>query len=170
MSRNSRFPGIWPRWLTLGLLVTPLLFAAPAAFADAGRLAFVQPDGSLRIGTRIVRLYGIYIPQTERTCRTFLRPVKCGPRAALELDFKVHGFVYCDTVSRNRDGSVSAICRVESNDPSFGPREDLAAFLLREGWAVALPGAPFEYVTWERIARAHHRGIWGFQVDSITGR
>lgn len=150
--------------------MAPLLLAAPAAFADAGRLAFVEPDGSLRIGTQIVRLYGIYIPQTERTCRTFLRPVQCGPRAVLELDRKLHGFAYCDEVSRNRDGSVNAVCRVDSNDVSFGPREDLAAFLLREGWAVALPGAPLEYVTLERIARVQRRGIWGFQVDSISGR
>ena len=88
----------------------------------------------------------------------------------MALDRKIRGFVDCNTVSRNPDGSVNAVCLVDSNSPTYGPHEDLAAFLLREGWAVALPGAPFEYVTLERIARAQNRGIWGFQVDSITER
>jgi len=59
---------------------------------------------------------------------------------------------------------------VRGRESRLGSRADLAAELLRHGWAVALPGAPFEYVTLERIARAHNRGIWGFQVDSITFR
>ncbi len=39
---------------------------------------------------------------------------------------------------------------------------DLAAYLLRKGWAAALPGAPFEYQVLERIARTKGLGIWGF--------
>ena len=39
-----------------------------------------------------------------------------------------------------------------------------------QGWAVARPGAPIEYVTLERFAKANHRGFWGFQADSITFR
>ena len=142
------------------LLSLPLaLLLAPAA-ADVGERAKVQNDGTLRVNGRTVRLYGIHIPTLERTCRSFIRPVRCAPRAVLQLDFKIRGFVYCDKVERFRDGSLSAVCRT-------GPdREDLAAWMLNQGWAVALPGAPIEYVTLERFARANGRGFWGFRADT----
>lgn len=144
------------------------LWAAPAA-ADAGQLAFVQDDATLRVAGRTVRLYGIHIPETSNFCRGGLQPVRCASRAALALDFRIQGFVYCDPVTRRADGSLDAVCRVDGRG-GRNRREDLAAYLLRHGWAVALPGAPIEYVTLERIARAHGRGIWGFQADSIIFR
>jgi endonuclease YncB( thermonuclease family) len=45
---------------------------------------------------------------------------------------------------------------------------DLGAYLIREGWAVALPEAPFAYHTYQEIAKVRRRGVWGFQADSIT--
>ena len=134
----------------------------PAAAAAVTGYALVQQDGSLRIAGRTVRLFGIYIPPTNRQCRTFIRPVKCAPRAVLELDFQLRGFARCERVRRNADASIDAVCRIKGTD--------LAAWMLQHGWAVALPEAPFEYVTLERIARAQERGIWGFQVDAITTR
>ena len=38
---------------------------------------------------------------------------------------------------------------------------------LDQGWAIALPGAPFEYVALERFAQSNKRGFWGFQADTI---
>ena len=141
------------------LLLILLLAPLPAA-ADVGERAKVQDDGTLRVNGRTVRLYGIHIPTIEYTCRRSIRPSRCAPRAVLQLDFKIRGFVYCDVVERFRDGSRSAVCRT-------GPdREDLAAWLLTRGWAVALPGAPIEYVTLERFAQANGRGFWGFRADS----
>ncbi len=154
--------------------ITALLVALVAggagprpALAEVGSLAWVQPDGALKVGVKTIRLHGIHIPITRRTCRVFLRPVRCGPQAILDLDFKIHGFVFCTTVGRNSDGTTSAVCRVNSNDPTFGPREDLAGYLLRQGWAVALPNAPIDYITWERIARRQGRGIWGAHAHRI---
>ncbi len=149
--------------LTLALpsLLLALLLGINSAVADIGARAIVQDDGTLKINGKTVRLYGVLIPTLGHTCRTNIRPPRCAPRAVLQLDFKVHGFVYCDEVQRFTDRSVSAICRVGQK------REDLAAWLLSQGWAVALPGAPFEYVTLERFAKANRRGFWGFQADSI---
>jgi endonuclease YncB( thermonuclease family) len=49
-----------------------------------------------------------------------------------------------------------------------GSRAALALDLkLNQGWALALPGAPFSYVALERIAQSRGRGLWGFQADSI---
>jgi len=129
-----------------------------------------QRDGTLKVGQQIIRLHGIYIPQFNRFCRSSIRPILCAPRAVLQLDFRVDRFVECDTVAKNPDRSVSAICWVDDKNDVLGPRVDLAAWMLYNGWAVATPGAPFEYYTLERIALVQKRGIWGFQADSITFR
>ena len=160
----------WQRRLGLGLLVVALVLAASGALADAGRLAFVEPDGTLRVGHKVVRLFGIHIPDMGRTCDTLLQPSRCGSRAAIALNRKIQGLVYCEEMSRNRDRSINAVCLTDGPRSRLRAREDLAAFLLREGWAVALPGAPFAYVTLERIARERGRGIWGLQADSIVLR
>ncbi len=153
-----------PLPLALSSLLLTLLLGISSATADIGARAIVQNDGTLKVNGKTVRLYGIYIPTLGYTCRTNIRPPRCASRAVLQLDFKVHGFVYCDEVQRFADRSVSAVCRVGQK------REDLAAWLLRQGWAVALPGAPFEYLTMERFAEANRRGFWGFQADSIRSR
>ncbi|MEO6352691.1 MAG: thermonuclease family protein [Oxalobacteraceae bacterium] len=144
----------------LTLLVAMVI--APHAFADFSfsSFAFVQDDGSLKVSGYLVHLYGIYIPPTDQTCYTFIRPVPCGSRASLALDFKISGdFIQCTQRTFNPDGSIIANCRQGS--------EDLSAWMLQKGWAVALPDAPFEYATMEKIARSRGVGIWGVPVDVI---
>ena len=131
------------------------------AFAEVGYRATVQDDGTLLVDGKTVRLFGIYIPIIGYTCSTNIRPKRCAPRAVLELDFKVNGLVRCETKQKHNDGSISAVCY------TLREREDLGAWMLYQGWAVALPGAPIEYSTLERIAYANGRGYWGFQADSI---
>lgn len=135
--------------------------SAPWAVADPeiSSFAFVQEDGSLKVAGDLIRLYGIYIPPTEQACYTFIRPVPCGPRASLALEFKISGdFVRCIPRATNPDGSITASCRTGN--------EDLSAWMLQRGWAVALPDAPFEYHTMERIAHARGIGIWGIPIDT----
>ena len=141
--------------------ISSALFA-PWALADPeiSGSAFVQPDSSMRISGTLVHLYGIYVPPTDETCYTFIRPVPCGPRASLALDFKISGdFVHCLPRATNPDGSVTASCTA-GND-------DLSEWMLQRGWAVARPEAPFEYAAMERIAQSKGIGIWGIPVDAI---
>jgi endonuclease YncB( thermonuclease family) len=146
--------------LTLIVWVGFSLAPASGSATDIVSYAFVQDDGSLKIHGRTVRLFGIYIPPTERTCRTFMRPVKCAPRAVLWLDFEINNrFVHCDKVTDYSDGSIGAYCRVDG--------QDLGAWLLTQGWSLASPEAPFEYHALEKIARTKGVGVWGFPVDSI---
>jgi len=135
--------------------------ATSSSFADVGYRAIVQDDGTLRVDGKTVRLFGIYIPIIGYTCTTKIRPKKCAAQAVLELDFKVNGLVRCERKQAHDDGSISAICY------TLWEREDLGAWMLYQGWAVALPGAPIEYSTLERIAYSNGRGYWGFQADSI---
>lgn len=128
-----------------------------AALADISSFAFINDDGSLRMRNRTIHLYGIYIPETARTCMTFRRPQTCGSRAALALDFKKGAnFVRCEPQEQFDDGSISAICTVKG--------DDLAAYLLERGWALALPEAPFEYKALERIAERRGIGVWGITL------
>jgi endonuclease YncB( thermonuclease family) len=144
------------RALAIVLLLCLALPAAHGARFDG--FAFVNDDGTLNVRNRTMRLYGILIPPTEESCYFFEKPAPCGPRAALALKFNIGtDFVHCNTRSRNTDGSYVAVC--EAGD------EDLAAELLRQGWAVALPDAPFEYQALEKIARNRGIGVWGLSVE-----
>jgi len=143
------------------------LAAAPAA-ADIESCAIVQDDATLLIRGKTIRLFGVHVPSDATQCRTSIRPARCASRAALALDFKIQRFVRCREVAKNLDGSVDAFCTV--NHSRFDDGEDLGAYLIGEGPALALPNAPFAYHAQEKIARANGRGVWGFQVDSIRRR
>ncbi len=122
--------------------------------------AIVRDDATLEVAGRRLRLYGIFIPGTERVCEHRIRPVRCAPRAVNSLRFKVQGFVSCRLGGRYDDGSIAAYCSVGA--------QDLGEYLIERGWAVALPDAPFAYHVSERIARHRGFGLWGFSADRIT--
>ena len=142
------------------LLAALAWFAMPEASAALVSYAKVRADATLLVGSRVVRLYGIYVPGREYTCRTNLRPVKCGSNAVLALDFKIRGFVHCQQVQRHRDRSITALCRNKG--------VDLSAYLIERGWAVALPDGPFEYQVLERIARERNMGVWGMHGIAVA--
>ncbi len=133
------------------------------AAAELFSYAAINEDGSLQLKGKTVHLYGIHIPDTGKTCRGNEIPPVCGSRAVLALDHKIDGFVRCDIRHVNADGSLVGWCRVDAL--YFDEGEDLSAYLLERGWAVALPDAPFEYHTLEKISRARGFGVWGTPVD-----
>lgn len=122
--------------------------------------AMVRPDATLLVSSRVVRLYGIYVPPSGRTCRANLRPVKCGSNAVLALEFKIRGFVHCETLHKHADRSITALCRNRG--------VDLGAYLIERGWAVASPEGPFEYQVLEKIARERRMGVWGMHGLAVT--
>jgi len=154
--------------IALVCVLAPYVGLAPQpARADIESYAIVQDDASLRMRGRTIRLDGIYVPRTGRVCRTAIRPVRCAPEAALALAFRIQSFVRCETLSTNRDLSLNAHCYVRGTGSVLEPDEDLAAYLLRQGLALALPGAPFEYHALERIARAQGRGLWSDAIRRV---
>jgi endonuclease YncB( thermonuclease family) len=153
-----------PRARRVGALVAALLGAmlclpATGSAAALVNYANVRADASLLVGSQVVRLFGIHVPDTGRTCRTNIRPVRCGSQAMLALDFKIRGFVHCEPLRRHRDRSVTAWCQNRSTD--------LAAYLIERGWAVALPSAPYKYRVMEKIARTRRMGVWGYYGVAI---
>jgi endonuclease YncB( thermonuclease family) len=150
------------------LCLAALCLAGAPAAADIESYAIVQDDASLQIRGKTIRLFGVHVPTDATQCRTNIRPARCASRAALALDFKIQGFVHCREVRENPDGSIDAFCSV--NHSRFSDGEDLGAYLIGHGLALALPDAPFAYHAQEKIARANGRGVWGFQVDSTRRR
>lgn len=152
-----------PSLLLLFLLLAVPVSAAPASIES---YAIVRDDASLIMRGREIRLFGVFFPQDGRVCEGRIRPVQCGTRAAQALRLKIQGFIECRPQARLSDGSLAAICYADGNS-MLDPKIDLGAWLIQEGLAVAGPNAPFAYHTYERIARANERGLWGFQVDRI---
>lgn len=140
--------------------VIAMATAFPAA-ADLSSSARVLDDGSLSILGRLVRIHGISIPPTDRLCNAPDMPGACGPRAVLQLSRKIGAeFVHCQDLGRDEAGAMLGRCTVRG--------EDLGGWMVLNGWAMAGPGAPFEYVQWERLAESRGVGIWGRPVDVIV--
>jgi endonuclease YncB( thermonuclease family) len=162
MSLHIFLPG------SLLIMLTCLVLATGTAAArEVSSSAHVNEDGTLQLNGQTVHLYGIHIPKTGNTCRTSQIPPTCGSRASIALDFKINGFVNCQIMQENNDRSVVGWCRIKVSH--FDEGEDLSAYLLEKGWAVALPDAPFEYQTLEKISRGRGFGVWGMPVDSAVG-
>ncbi len=148
------------RKMAISIFVAICGFVFSAAAALAGSLegyAFVNDDATLRIRGRTIRLYGIHIPKTSVICKEQFRPPICGRRASVALKFKLNsGWPRCELVERHRDRTITALCVVDGLD--------LSAYLLEYGWAVAVPNAPIEYHTLEKIARSRRIGVWGIAI------
>ena len=164
--RHSGLNGVGVCWQIA--LIVALLLPGAANAREIVSSARVNEDASLRISGKTIRLAGIHIPDTNRTCKNYRSPPVCGSRAVVALEFKIDGFVRCEIISENTDKSLNGVCRVKSC--SFDEGEDLAAYLLAKGWAVALPDASIEYQTLEKIARTRGFGVWGMPVDNIRTR
>ena len=73
----------------LSVLVVALLLCARPTAAEFSSYAIVHDDASLVIQNKVVRLFGVYIPDPGRFCDTQLRPAFCGNRAATALNFTI---------------------------------------------------------------------------------
>lgn len=149
--------------LTSTIFITNLFTSSPLLAENLTSYAFVNQDGTLRIKKKTIHLYGIHIPKTTINCRTRQQPSVCGQRAALALEFKIKSFVRCEIINENPDGSLIGLCHV--NYSHFDEGDDLSAYLLERGWAAALPDAPIEYQTLQRIAQSRGMGVWSIAVD-----
>jgi endonuclease YncB( thermonuclease family) len=151
--------------LWLGVVLAGVLgFSVVAGARDIVSYAIVQGDGSLLVQGTTIRLFGVWLPRTDRGCRSDFLPPLCGNRSVRALVAKIRGFVRCAPQAQLADRSLSAVCYVDDSS-STNPPVDLGAWLIEQGWAVAGPGAPFEYQTLQRIAEVNRRGVWGFPVD-----
>lgn len=146
------------------VLVAALVAVMSPSALFAGEIrsyAQVQDDGSLVVRNQLIHLYGVIVPAAGWFCQPQISPTRCrSSTAALALDAKIQGFVRCNPVAQYADGSLGAFCSVGS--VRLGESEDLGAYLIARGHAFAAPGAPYEYVILQELAKVNRRGLWGF--------
>jgi endonuclease YncB( thermonuclease family) len=124
-----------------------------AAGADlTGRASVIDAD-TIEIHGQRIRLFGIDAPEGGQTCELEGQPYRCGQRAAFALaDYIGQRTVSCEQRDIDRYKRIVAVCHVGG--------EDMGAWLVSEGWALAYQRYSLDYIDEEDSARAARRGLW----------
>jgi len=139
-------------YVALCFAVLVALVAAPAR-ADVTGKPQVIDGNTLNIAGERIRLYGIAAPAPDQTCTADGAQWPCGEEATYALVFETaYHWVTCKGDNRDRAGQLIAICTI-------GPY-DLAALMVRKGWALADRRYANDYVDEEEEAKAARRGLW----------
>jgi endonuclease YncB( thermonuclease family) len=148
-----------PWFVMIGLAAAVIFMVEPAQISVAtrsnaivGRASVVDGD-TLDIRRTRIRLHGIDAPERDQLCTVDGRLSRCGQRAALALAGKIRGHaVACAPQGRDRYDRVVAVCRVGE--------ENLDAWMVAEGWAMAYRRSSWAYLPKEMVARWKKAGIW----------
>ena len=161
----------------LGALLVPALAllagsqTLPAWAAEMAPQAVSGPatviDGStLEIGGRRLRLYGIDAPDLDQTCSDgHERDYSCGRGAAEALAARIGGeSVTCAPRGADPDGTARALCRRDG--------DDLAAWMVTNGYAIADRSASAAYEAQDRSAWGRRVGLWSgvFEIPADRRR
>ena len=127
---------------------------ARAADAIAGPAQVIDGD-TIEVDGIHVRLFGIDAPEKKQTCSAGDgHDYSCGRVAASALAEQIAGRpVSCRPRTTDRYGRTVAVC-FDAND------EDLNAWLVRSGLAIAYRKYSTVYVEDEDSARHARRGLW----------
>jgi endonuclease YncB( thermonuclease family) len=141
----------------LATILACLAFAAwtcAAAGADFSSPATAKDGDDLIIAGHDLRMFGIDAPELSQRCEAGGSVYPCGEWARDALAGKVAGArVDCDQQDYDaRNGRPVVTCRIGS--------QDLNAWLVDQGWAVAYRHYSIAYVAKEEAAKAQRRGLW----------
>ncbi|MCJ2135607.1 thermonuclease family protein [Methylobacterium sp. J-026] len=142
----------------LTILALGLVGSALAAEPITGRASVTDGDTVVIRDVRI-RLHGIDAPESAQSCNDAAgKSYRCGQRAAFALaDWIGEAPITCEPRDTDRYGRTVAVCRKGG--------EDLNAWMVREGHAIAYRRYSSDYVLLETEARAAKRGIWAGAFD-----
>lgn len=137
-------------WLIL------LFLASQAAQANSnvivGRASVIDAD-TLEIHGQRIRLFGIDAIESRQTCTRDGKPWRCGQAASLALDEWIGDkTVSCNVTGTDRWQRKIARCFVQ--------KQDMQAWLVANGWAMAFRQFSHQYVPFEDQARRDRLGIW----------
>ncbi|TKT70866.1 thermonuclease family protein [Afipia massiliensis] len=138
--------------LVFACLLMCLARAEPAL--ASGSIPNVVDADTIYLNGERVRLQGIDAPETDQTCLNATgQPFKCGleARTALETRFGNRPWT-CRPFGKDRYDRTLAKCSVDG--------QDVARWLVREGWALAFRRYSTDYVQDETAARDAHSGLW----------
>lgn len=128
----------------------------PAQATITGRASVIDGD-TLEIHGQRIRLHGIDAPESAQPCvRADGTRWRCGQQASLALADRIgQAPVTCRRTDTDHYGRMIAVC--------LKGTEDLNAWLVAEGWAVAYRRYSNDYVELEEQTRAAGRNIWSSQ-------
>ena len=160
-------PRLFPCWRPrprrlLALLVAALalggaallLFDRPGTATEVGGAADVTDADTLSVAGRVIRLDGLDAPELRQTCRRADGAAwPCGQMAAAALSLRLQGgAVRCRLAGEDRYGRALGRC--------WAGGEEINAWLVREGWAVAYTRYSWRYLPQQALAWWEGRGIW----------
>ena len=138
--------------ILIAIALSAAACALPAHAEVSGQARVVDGD-SLEIGGARIRLFGIDAPERGQSCRSGGQPWICGGLARLRLEEWISGrAVVCEEKDRDRYGRIVAVCRAGG--------EDLNAWMVAEGWALAYRRYSEAYADEEARAKAARAGVW----------
>ena len=121
--------------------------------ADVSGQARVIDGDTLEIGGTRIRLLGIDAPERGQSCQVGGELWICGGLARLRLEERISGrTVVCEERDRDRYGRSVAVCRAGG--------EDLNAWMVSEGLALAYRRYSEAYVDEEAGAKSARAGVW----------
>lgn len=120
-----------------------------------GRPSVIDGD-TIDIRNTSIRLYGIDAPESGQPCGDASgKAYTCGSKAAFALADRIgQGNVSCEARDRDSYGRIVAVCFLTATG------EDVNAFLVRSGWALAYRHYSSDDVDEEDVARRAKRGLW----------
>ena len=144
--------------LAATLMLLALVVSGPAYARIAGPATVTDGD-SIRVSGSRIRLFGIDAPESQQTCVTGGQRWRCGLSATRALRKVIAGRpVVCTERDRDGYGRIVAVCRAGG--------EDINAWMVAQGMAVAYTKYSRAYVGQQRSAKAARRGLW--RGDFVT--
>lgn len=150
------------------LMSLSLVACIPANWGWAGETLTGRPsiiDGdTLRLRGKVIGLHGMAAPGKDQTCLdTKAREYDCGQAAARALTtHTASAAISCTTRDTDKHGRVLAVCHKD--------KEDLSAWMVRRGYAVADKRAQPSYVAEEARAWGRRRNLWAGVFEDPTRR
>ena len=118
----------------------------------AGRARVIDGD-TIEVGAVRIRLFGVDAPESAQRCLAGGRHWPCGEQATRALVRHIDSrSVACEERDQDRYGRIVAVCR-------YGG-QDVNAWLVREGWAMAYRRYSSAYAGEEASAKVAKRGVW----------
>ena len=125
--------------------------------ADLSGRARVIDGDTIELGAARVRLHGVDAPESAQSCLAGGERWPCGRRATRALAGRIDGrTVACEQRDRDRYGRIVAVCREDG--------QDVNAWLVAQGWALAYRQYSRAYVDEESAARAARKGVWRGEI------